>query len=260
MTSGDVREGKAKAGSSKALRPSSSRPTQKRRKLDDHLSENTVSKYFDQDPAQRRRSQAAPSAPSSTSSHTAGANTDNMIIDVEDDAPATNDKRPKPIVSRTTSPDPMDLIAPDSSYIFDQNKPSPMHQFSLSLEGMRESTKDGESTARLRNTMKLADARASGSGSRLDGNGDDVQPPRVSPTLRLRTAQTAQAEASPGRSNVKDKVAFFEGDGPPQPRHLNLRVLTGLSRKSAMKPKRVGLLYPVCGTRNPQTDEAMSPA
>jgi hypothetical protein len=28
--------------------------------------------------------------------HTAGANTDTIIIDGEDDAPATNDKRPKP--------------------------------------------------------------------------------------------------------------------------------------------------------------------
>jgi hypothetical protein len=134
-----------------------------------------------------------------------------------------------------------------------------MHQFSSSFEGMHKPPKDGDSTARLRNAMKLAEARPSGSGSRLDGDGDDVQPARVSPTRRLRTAQTAQAEASSGRSNVKDKVAFYEGDRTAP--HVDLQALSAVrSRKSAMKRNPVGLLYPVCGTRNSQTDGAMSPA
>ncbi|KAH8998538.1 hypothetical protein EDB92DRAFT_1181731 [Lactarius akahatsu] len=52
----------------------------------------------------------------------------------------------------------MDIITPETAYTFDQSKPSPIDQFSSSLEELHRSPADGESTARLR-TLRQTEAR-----------------------------------------------------------------------------------------------------
>jgi len=237
MTSSDTRqvEGRnGRAGSSNALR-SVSRPTPKRQKVD-HPEQHTLSRFFSKNGSPRKRASAVPSTPKSVHANLATA--DAIIIDGEDDTPATNNDPHDPIVVTTSSPDPVDFLNPNASYIFDQNKPSPMNQFSVSLEGQRKSPQDGASTSRLRKTMmKQNSSRRLESASRPDDDGDDVQPGR--PRLSGRSPSTAQAKMSPGLGNVKAKVAFFEQDGP---RHVDL-VALAQSRKNGMKPKRVSPLF-----------------
>jgi hypothetical protein len=233
MTSGDARrvEGRGgRAGSSRALASSSSRIVSKRQKLD-HPEEN-ISKFFPREVTRPRPAQIDPSTP--LYSHPRLAITDAIIIDGEDDTPATNDDPHEPIVLGTSSPDPMDLINSEHSYAFDHNKPSPMHEFSSVLEEKRKSPQDGASTLRLRKAVKQDEARKWESASRPDGDGDDVS----------TSESTARAEVSSGRSNVMSKVALFEDfeDRRDNTPHFNLRTFTGQSRKSMMKPKQVGLL------------------
>jgi hypothetical protein len=235
MTGRDARQIESKAGSSSALK--SSRPPPKRQKRD-HLQENSVSKFFPQkEPLQHRGSRAIPST--STSSHSSRPSTDAIIIDVEDDTPATNDHPHEPTLLRTSSPDPMDVINTEVSYEFDQNKPSPISVFSSSLEEIRKPAQDGQSTRRVRSVMKGIDAHAVASHSRRDGDNDDTRPVSTLPTLLSRGGSSAQAKASSGRGNVKEKVAIFEQKKPDNPPHIDLKERQ--TRKSAMKRKQVCL-------------------
>jgi hypothetical protein len=231
MKSSDVRhvEGRESwAGSSKASTSSSPRHASKRPKLD-HSEEDGPSKYFLKAGIRPRRAQAEPFA--STSSHPALAIDDTIIIDGEDDTLATKDDPHEPIVLKTSSPDPMDIIGPGAPYAFDQNKPSPMNQFSSLVGDALKPPKDGPSTLRLR---KQHEPRGSESASRPDGDGDDVS---------TSESTTARAEAPSGRSNVKTKVAYFEDIRDSTP-HINLQTRAVQSRKSLMKPKQVGLCCP----------------
>ena len=245
MTRGDARqvEGRdGKAGSSSTSRLSQ---TTKRRKLE-HL-QGDVSKYFSNENSVRRGSRAIPSTSTSSrpSSTIVAASVDPIIIDAEDDAPATDDDSHEPIVLRTPSPDQLDVISPNTvSYSFDQNKPSPMDAFSSSLEEKRKSPQDGESTLRVRNVVKKSEMRTTESVSRPDSDGDDVL--RLSKTLPVLLSRnaTAQAEASSGGGYVKRRVAYFDGiEGKNKnasgPRYINLEQLSQ-SRKNGMKPKQVG--------------------
>jgi hypothetical protein len=212
-----------------------------------------VSKYFVGEVLERRGSLAIPST--STSPRPSSATANAIIIDEEDDAPATIDDSDShaAIVLRTSSPDPMDVIGPNHSYVFDSNKPSPMNAFSSTLEEKRKSPQDGESTSRLRNTWKKIEPRTMESVSRPDSDDDGLR--RLSKTLPVILAKneaTAQAEASSGQGNVKEKVALFEGNKPSSPRHLNLQKL-GQTRKNGMKPKEVGLSCITC-TALPATE------
>jgi hypothetical protein len=244
MTSSDARQIESKAGPSSALKSSLRQPP-KRRKLD-HPKEDSVSKYFLKTSPQRRASRAIPST--STSSHPSRPTTNAIIIDAEDDAP-TNDHSRETIVLSTSSPDPMDVIGPDLSYGFDQNKRSPFSQFSSALEETRNPPQDGESTRRVRNVMMGLTTRTSASSASFSRPGDDTDDARPAPTFLSRGESSAQAEASSGRGNVKKKVALFElnkRDNPPP--HLDL-VIMRQTRKSGMKPKQVCLLSLVCTTR-----------
>ena len=249
LTSGDARqvEGRdGKAGSSSRSRLAPSRQTTKRRKLG-HQAD--VSKYFVGDVPERRGSLAIPST--STSSRPSSATANAIIIDEEDDAPATIDDPDShaAIVLRTSSPDPMDVIGPNHCYVFDQSKPSPIHTFSSTLEEKRKSPQDGESTFRLRNTMKKIEPRTIESVSRPDSDDDGLR--RISKTLPgmlARNEVTAQAEASSGRGYVKEQVALLEGNNKPGgPPHLNLKTLQQ-TKKDGMKPKQVGLPSVMCTT------------
>ena len=183
----------------------------------------------------RRGSQAIQSI--STSSHPSSATANPPIIDAEDDAPATNDNFHEPIVLRTSFPDPMDVIGPNDSYVFGQNNFSPVHTFSSSLEEKRKSLQDGESTLRMRNAMK----KTIESVSRPDSDGDAIRRlSKILPGLLSRNESTAQAEASSGRGDVKEKLALYERNKPSSPPSYNLRIL-GLTRKNGMKRKQVGL-------------------
>jgi len=248
MTNSDARQvdGRdGKAGSSSALKASSSRQAPKRRKLDLSLEmENTVSRFF----LPPRGAQAISSTSSSSRPTHPTANA--IIIDAEDDTPAADDDRHETIVLRTSSPDPMDVIgAAEVSYVFDQNKPSPIHVYSASLEGKRKPPQDGESTLRVRSTMKEVEARTTESVSRPDADADNVRPANAYLAILPRRASAAQAEASSGQGNVKKKVALFEQSNRDSP-VVDLRTLGGQSRKNGMKPRVVGLSSAVCATRN----------
>jgi|SRR5712671_205112 len=232
----DARQKDGKAGSSSARRASSSGHPPKRLKLD--FQENVVSRYFDKEVSQRRQSLPFPST--STSSHPGDGTADTIIIDMEDDAPSTSDKSHEPIVLKLSSPDPMDLIDNEISYVFDKDKPSPMRQFSSSYEETRKSPQDGESTQRLRNAMTQAEARTSESASR---------PAKALPSLLPRSASPAQTGTSSGQSNVQTKVALFERGHRDSDRHIDLRSIRQ-SRKNAMKPKSVGSRCPPPVTLN----------
>jgi hypothetical protein len=212
----------------------------------ENLQANSVSKYFPRELPQRRDSRAIPST--STSSHPSRPTTNAIIIDAEDDTPTTNDHSRETIVLSASSPDPMDVIGPEVSYEFDQNKPSPISLFSSSLEETRNPPQDGKSTLRVRNVMRELETRTAPSFSRPGGDTDDARP--APPTLLSRGESSAQAEASSGRGNVKKKVALYELERSRQdsPRHLNLKNL-GQTRKNAMKPKQVCPLSLVCTTR-----------
>jgi hypothetical protein len=218
------REGRA--GSSRTS------PRSKRQKLDHHA-ESSTSKFFpsSKEVVRRRPAQIDPST--STSSHHSLA-TD--AITIEDDTPAARDDPPEPIVLRTSSPDPMDIIP---SYAFDQNKPSPIEQFSSSLEGRQKPPQDGASTERLRRVMKVKEPVLD-SASCTDGDGDDVPPRRH---VSSRSGSTPRAGMSSGGSNVKSKVALFEQQ---ETRHIDLRTV-----QSKMKRKPVvGLFVLICRTCN----------
>ena len=241
LTSGDARqvEGQdGKAGSSSTSRPSSLRQTPKRRKLDP---QENVSRYFGANVPRRRASLAIPST--STSSRPSSATVNAIIIDEEDDAPATiDDSDPHAaIVLRTSSPDPMDVIGPNLSYGFDPNKPSPMNTFRTSLEEKRKSSQDGESTVRVRNTMEKIEPRTTETISRPDSDDDGLR--RISKTLPVlvRNEATAQAEASSEQGIVKERVAFWSKQGP----HIDLQKIPQ-SRKNGMKAKQVGLSSIMC--------------
>lgn len=242
MTSSDARQIESKAGSSSAPKPSLRQPP-KRRKLD-HPQEKSLSKYFTL--PQRRASQAIPST--STSSHPSRPTTNAIIIDAEDDTSTTNDHSRETIVLSTSSPDPMDLISPDLSYGFDQNKRSPISQFSSSLEETRNLPQDGESTLRVRNVMMGVKTRTTASSASFSRPGGDTDDARPAPTFLSRGESSAQAEASSGRGNVKKKVALYEQNKRENPPHLDL-ITIRQTRKNAMKPKQVCLLSLVCTTR-----------
>jgi len=201
----------SKPGSSSTSRPSPSRQTTKRRKLEHPLGD--VSGYFSKEIPVRRGPLAIPSTP--TSSHpssttaTATASTDAIIIDAEDDAPATNDDFHEPIMLRTLFPDPMDVIGLNYSNGFGQNNPSPVYTLTSSLEEKRKSPQDRESTLGVRNAMKKAIEPV----SRPDSDGDDIRRRlKILPGLLSRNRSTAQAEASSGRGNVEEKMALFKRD------------------------------------------------
>jgi len=235
MTSSNARQVEGRAGPSSTLK-SSLRPIVKRQKLD-HREQNTISKFFPRDVSPHKRALAVSST--SKSVHPNLATTDAISVDGEDDSHVTNDDPHDLIVVETSSPDPIDILSPGASYSFDQNKPSPMNQFSASLEEQRKSPQDGTSTQRVRETMMKHVSRRLESTSRPDG--DDVQPGR--PLLSGRTQSTARAEVSSRPGNVKSKVAFFdEQERPDSPPHFDLRKKMGQSRKNGMKPKQVGLL------------------
>jgi len=238
MTRCDTRqvEGRdGKAGSSSTSRPSPPRQTTKRRKLGHP--QGDVSKYFSNETPVRRGSWAIPSTSTSSrpSSSTITTSANAIVIDAEDDPPATNDDSHEPILLKTSSPDPMDVISPNNaSYVFDQNKPSPIHAFSSSLEEKRKSPQDGESTLRVRNAMKKSETRTTESVSCPDSDDDGVR--RTSKTLPGLLSRNAAAQAE--TSYVKETVALFEGRNQSSTRHINLEQL---SRKNGMKRKQVGL-------------------
>lgn len=242
MTSGSARQVESRhgrAGSSSALR-SSSRHTPKRQKLAPP-EQNTLSKYFPGDVSPHKRAPAVPSTSKSVNPNLATA--DAIIID-EDDTPATTDDSHDPIVVGTSSPDPMDFLNPKPSYAFDQKKPTPMDQFSMSWEEELKSPQDGASTQRVRNTLMKDVSRRLETASRLDSDDYDVR--LGGPLLSVRSKSTARTEVSSRQSNVKAKVALYE-KGPP---HFNLLTINSQSRKNGMKSKQVGLFDLVCGTCN----------
>ncbi|KAI0250772.1 hypothetical protein BJV78DRAFT_535499 [Lactifluus subvellereus] len=217
------------ASSSRAAKPPSPQRVSKRQKLD-HLEAPSSSKYFPPTAGQRTlrpRPQVGPST--STSSH----RSDPIIIDEDDVMDDTPSKRTE---SKTSSPDPMDLITPEEvSYAFDQSKPSPICQFSSSFEETRKSPKDGESTARLRSQHNATVAQEST--SRLDSDGGGSVPKKASPPSPLRPRSrgkpTAPTEAASRPGKVQTLVTMYNGSGIP---HLNLRPAP---RKNAMKPKQL---------------------
>lgn len=228
-----------RAGPSSTLR-SASRHTPKRQKLASE--QNTISKYFSEEVLPHKRAPAIPST--SKSVHPNLTTAEAIIIDEEDDTPATSDDPHDPIVVGTSSPDPMDFLNQKPSYAFDQKKPTPMDQFSASWEEEHKSPQDGASTQRVRKTMMKDVSRRLESASRMDSDGDDVQLGR--PFFSGRSKSTGRAEVSPGQGNVMTKVAFFEKD----PRHLDLQTMSKQPRKNGMKPKQVSLFDLVCGTCN----------
>lgn len=222
--------GRLKSNDGKAAASSSSQHVSKRQKLI-HREEGTVSRYFNQPSPERRtrsqRSQAVLFPSPSRRSRAADA----IIID-EDDISDVNDSSSKPVTLKTSSPDPMDIITPEPAYSFDQSKPSPMHQFGSSLEEMRRSPTDGESTARLR-IQKRTEAQDPPS----HPNGDS----QSAKTLTTpRTAPSVQANVSPGKGNVSRlrtvyEVAPYEVD--PTAPFIDLQA-RAQGRKNGMKPKQ----------------------
>lgn len=236
MTKGDARKVESRDGRAGPSRTLSSPSTSKRQKLD-HPQEGKLSKFFD---TRHRPTQVIPST--SISSHSSLAIADTIIIDGEDDTPATKDEPHELIALETSSPDPMDIINTDVSYAFDHNKPSPMQQFSS--EEKRKAPQDGASTQRLRKAMMGTESGMLESISRPDSNGDDLQPR----SHRLSGSDsTALAGMSFGGSNVRSKVALFEPK--PDIPHRDLRPLGRQPRKSQMRPK-VGLFVLICGACN----------
>jgi hypothetical protein len=241
MTNSNARQVEGRndrAGPSGPLR-TSSRHTPKRPKLGHP--EPKISRFFRKDVSPYKRAPAVPST--SKSVHPNLATADAIIIDEEDDTPATNDDDPHdPIVVETSSPDPMDLLTQKPSYAFDQKKPTPINQFSASWEEGHKSPQDGISTQRVRKVVMKQDvSRRLELTSRPDSDSDDVQLGR--PLLSGRSQSTARAEVSSGQGNVKAKVALYENGGNERrdsPPHLDLRTLGKPSRKNGMKPKQVG--------------------
>jgi hypothetical protein len=150
----------ARAGQSRALSSSSStQPVSKRQKLH-HPQEGNQSMYFCD--KWQRPTQVIPSTSISSRPHPAIA--DAIIIDAEDDKPATKDDPRETVVQGTSCPDQMDIINSEVSHAFDQNKPSPVQQFSS--EEKRKSPQDGTSTQSLPKVMKETESRVLGPASR----------------------------------------------------------------------------------------------
>jgi hypothetical protein len=227
-----VSSGASSSAAADKRSPSSQRAP-KRQKLD-HLeatkTNTNVSKYFLMTPGRRTlrsRPQVGPSTPAS--SH----RSDPIVID-EDDAPDVVDpSHSRHTGSKASSPDPMDLISPEDvvSYAFDQNKPSPIRQLSLSFEETRMSPKDGESTARLRKQHNTPGAKESA--SRLE----EAKIPLAPPLSRGGSIARAEASSKPGY--VRTMVTKYNGSTVP---HRNLQPK---SRKNGMKPRAVSPRCPV---------------
>lgn len=236
-SSSRTRQAGRSSGSSTAAKLPSPQRALKRQKLE-HLEAPASSKYFHTTVGQRTlrpRPHAGPST--STSSH----HSDPIIIDEDD---AVDDAPPKRMESKTSSPDPMDLISPEEevSYAFDQSKPSPLRQFISTLEEKRKSPKDGESTARLRSQHNATVVQESA--SRLDGNGEGSvpkmpSPPPLRPPSRGKSTARTEAPSKPGK--VQTLVTMFNGDCI---RHINLQPA---SRKGNMKPRQVSPHVPRSG-------------
>ncbi|KAI9465452.1 hypothetical protein BJY52DRAFT_1244097 [Lactarius psammicola] len=177
--------------------------------------------YFPEMPSEHRtRSQHAQAVLSSSPSGR-GRAADAIIID-DDDTSDADGSSSKPVTLKTSSPDPMDIITPEPAYSFDRSKPSPIHQFSLSLEEMRRSPTDGESTARLRS---LRQTEAQDPTSRPNGDSRSAKipvPPRI-----------GQADRPTGGVSVSRLVSHFED-------RTTRRVvdLKAQCRKNNMKPKQ----------------------
>ncbi|KAI0304381.1 hypothetical protein B0F90DRAFT_1246377 [Multifurca ochricompacta] len=204
----------------------------KRAKLT-HNKEDKISKYF----SGATGSRSLPSSPQAAPSFHPICPTDAIVIDEEGDETGVDNNGSKPTALKASSPDPMDLISSETSYTFDQSKPSPVHQLSSTFERTHRSPKDGESTARLRSQLQQTD------GPEIiyrPGSDDNrVQPTNVSP-ISPRNAPTGKVDASSENSKVRKLAAAFE---PPGVRHLNLRPTQ--SRKNGMKPKQAPLEHRV---------------
>ena len=240
-----------KAGSSSSSRPSEvpSRQTTKRRKLEHP--QGDASRYFSNGIPSRRDSLTIPSTSASfrPSSVTATASRNAMIIDAEGGTPGDSHE---PIVLRTSSPDPVDVIHPNFSYVFDQNKPSPIHTFRSSPNEKRKSPQDCESTLRVHNTMK----KAMESVSRPDSDDDNVRRlSKILPGLLSRNESTVEAQAPSSRGNLKEKMALYERSQLRSPlTHFDLPKLVQ-TRKNGMKLKQVGL-SPLVYTTVPSTEQS----
>jgi hypothetical protein len=215
---------------SKAATSSSTSHASKRQKLDHR--QDVLSKHFPGPSSEPRTRSQRVQVVMSSSPPRPGHATDAIVID-EDDTPDLNDSSSKPDTLTTSSPDPMDIITHKPAYSFDPSKPSPMHQFSssLELEEMPTSPTDGESTARLRHRSKAEGPHGASQSAKVP----------VTPTITL----SAQADR-PERGKVKEMVYKIEGSNP-------LLDLRARSRKNSMKPKQVSLSAPHSGI--PQLSE-----
>ena len=230
--------GRLKSNDGKAATSSTSQHAPKRQKLD-HREGEALSKYFPPSSESRTRSQRAQVVLSPSPSRRSRA-ADAIVID-EDDTSDVNDGFSKPDTVKTSSPDPMDIINPPPAYTFDPNKPSPMHQFSSSLEEMRRSPTDGESTARLRN---LKQTEAQYSPSRPHGVFQSAKAP-VAP----RIAPSGRADGSLGGNKVRKLATFYD-----------LRAHAYQRRKDGMKPKQVSLSLFAPQSGVPQLSRLRAPA
>ena len=229
--------GRLKSNNGKAATSSSLQHAPKRQKLN-HYRGDTQSKFFStpqSEPRTRRQRTLSASPPRP------GNATDAIVID-EDDTPDLNGSSSKPDTLTTSSPDPMDIIR-EPAYSFDPSKPSPIHQFSSSLEELRGSPADGESTARLRH-MNQAEEPCPPSGSKAP----------VSPIV----VPSAQTDRPLEKGRVKKLANIFEAAVPVPVPCFDLRTVRERGRKEAMKPKQVSLPAPQSVV--PQPSELRVPA
>ncbi|KAH9002623.1 hypothetical protein EDB86DRAFT_2896932 [Lactarius hatsudake] len=211
--------GRLKSSDGKAATSSSSQRALKRQKLD-HRRGDAPSKYFPKPSSEpRTRGQRAQAGLSSSPSRLARA-AEAIIID-EDDTSDAGESSSKPVTLKTSSPDPMDIITPETAYTFDQSKPSPIDQFSSSLEELHRSPTDGESTARLR-TLRQTEAR--NPTFRPNGNSQSAKAP-ISLII-------GQADRPPGVGHVGRMVSVFEEHATPR---IDLQAQ---HRKRNMKPRQ----------------------
>ncbi|KAH9080499.1 hypothetical protein EDB83DRAFT_2339768 [Lactarius deliciosus] len=210
--------GRLKSSDGKAATSSSSQRAPKRQKLD-HRRGDAPSKYFSKLSSEpRTRGQRAQAGLSSSPSRLARA-AEAIVID-EDDSSDAGESSSKPVTLKTSSPDPMDIITPETAYTFDQSKPSPIDQFSSSLEELHRSPTDGESTARLR-TLRQTAAR-----NPFRPNGDS-QSAKAPVSLII-----GQADRPPGMGHVGRLVSVYE-------EHTTPRIdLQAQHRKRNMKPRQ----------------------
>ena len=217
-----------------AATSSSSQHAPKRRKVN-HDGEVTLSKHFplpSSPPEPRTRRQRA-QAVSSSSPTRHGHATDTIVIEDEDDTPDLNDSSSKPDTLTTPSPDPMDLLRDSHPYAFDPRKPSPINQFSSSIEETRKSPTDGESTARLRRQNQVDQPYLS---SRTYGPSQSAKAP-VTPTI----APNMQTDELPQQGRVKQLASHYD----------NVIDLRKQGRKNAMKPRQVSLSAPQSNVPQP---------